>query len=72
MNWFQVKMSQKQKQINDKQSELQLNALIVYRKWLQQMNIVSKLKEMLRVKAKFQGYQQAVIQFIMQEKNCVT
>ncbi len=36
------------------------------------MNIVSKLKEMLRVKTEFQGCQQAVIQFIMWEKNCVT
>jgi len=46
-------MGQKQKQIDDKQSELQLNALIVCRKWLQQMDIVSKLKEMLRVEAEF-------------------
>ncbi len=58
-------MSQKQKQIDDKQSELQLNALIVCRKQLQQMNIMSKLKEMLRVKIKFQDCQQVVIQFIM-------
>ena len=72
MNWFQVKMSQKWKQIDDKQSELQLNALIVCKKQLWQIDIVSKLKEILRVKIKFQGCQQAVIQFIMWEKNCVT
>ncbi len=58
-------MSQKQKQIDDKQSELQLNALIVCEKWLWQMDIVSKLKEMLRVETEFQGCQQAVIQSIM-------
>ncbi len=72
INWFQVKTGQKWKQIDDKQSELQLNALIVCRKWLQQMNIVSKLKEMLRVETEFQGCQQTVIQSIMWEKNCVT
>ncbi len=58
-------MSQKWKQINDKQSELQLNALIVCKKQLWWMNIVSKLKEILRVEIKFQDCQQAVIQFIM-------
>jgi len=46
-------MSQKWKQIDDKQSELQLNALIVCEKQLWWMNIVSKLKEILRVKVKF-------------------
>jgi hypothetical protein len=53
MNQFQVKTGQKQKQIDDKQSELQLNVLIVCEKQLQQMDIVSKLKEMLRVEAEF-------------------
>ncbi len=53
MNQFQVKTGQKQKQIDDKQSKLQLNALIVCEKQLQQIDIVSKLKEMLRVKTKF-------------------
>jgi len=48
-----VKTGQKQKQIDDKQSELQLNVLIVCEKQLQQMDIVSKLKEMLRVEAEF-------------------
>ncbi len=72
MNQFQVKTDQKQKQIDDKQSELQLNALIVCEKQLWWMNIVSKLKEILRVEAEFQDCQQAVIQFIMWEKNCVT
>ncbi len=65
-------MSQKWKQIDDKQSELQLNALIVCKKQLWWMNIVSKLKEILRVEVKFQGCQQAVIQSIMWEKNCMT
>jgi len=72
MDQFQVKTGQKQKQIDDKQSELQLNALIVCGKRLQQMDIVGKLKEMLGVEAEFQGCQQAVIQSIMQGENCVT
>jgi len=65
MDRFQVKTGQKQKQIDDKQSELQPNALIVCGKRLQQMDIVGKLKEMLGVEAEFQGCQQAVIQSIM-------
>ncbi len=65
MDRFQVKTGQKRKQIDDKQSELQPNALIVCGKRLRRMDIVGKLKEMLGVEAEFRGCQQAVIQSIM-------